>query len=121
MALALVGAALAVAVEGLAAMATQRRIVERQAAALVALDQVLEHVAALPWDEIDADRITRFELPESLLQSMPSARIVALVQPQAGPPSAKRVAVSLHWKTLTGEEASPELYAWCYQTAEGTP
>jgi hypothetical protein len=119
MALAVIGMAIVLAAEGLAMLGAQRRILERRAAALLELDQVLERVATTPWDQLNAEMIERLELSSALRSR---AKLIAEVSEEMGPPAAKRVSVALQWQSeVGGEETSPMLVAWRYQPREATP
>jgi hypothetical protein len=119
MALALIGMAIALAAEGMAMLGAQRRLLDRRAAALIELDQVLERVATTPWDQLNTEMIEGLELSSALRSR---AKLVAEVSEDMGPPAAKRVRVALQWQSETGgEETSPALVAWRYQPQEATP
>lgn len=119
MALAVIGMAIVLAAEGMAMLGAQRRIIERRTAALVELDQVLERVAATPWEQISEAMLEKLELSPPLRER---AKLIAEVAEEPGTPAAKRVTVALQWRSRSGsEETSPSLVAWRFRPSEDTP
>jgi hypothetical protein len=118
MALAVISLGIALTAEGLALLGMQRRRLEQHNAAILALDQVLERVAAAPWDQLTKDEIEGWDWSDQL---PPRATLTATVTEDAGPPAARQVTVALSYPTQAGVEETAPLVLWRYAPPGGAP
>jgi len=96
-------------------VALERRAAERREQAILEAGNLMEHLAARPFDEVTPRLASQCALPTSALAFLPGAELkvdVAESQPQAGR-SVKRIAIQLRWRDLGGELVSPvRLTSW---------
>jgi prepilin-type N-terminal cleavage/methylation domain-containing protein len=97
------------------AMAVQRRSLARRALAVQTVQNHLEHIDSLPWDEVSDETASAITLPEHLLTQLPGANIAADVTTEAGPVASKRVSIELSWTGHNGQPARPvRLMLWVF-------
>jgi hypothetical protein len=106
---------LAVCLRMLSATANQRRLIERRAIALQEATNLLERATAIPYEQLDAQRLAELKLPDEAKQLMPGAEETYTVDVEQQPVQAKRVAVELRWKGDGGRPEAPiRLVRWYY-------
>jgi hypothetical protein len=116
-ALLLLGIIMGLTVELLRAVNNGRQAAERRIWALTEAQNSLERVRGLPWESLDEEGLTRLKLDEATAARLPSGRLNVAVNEIEGPPAAKRVTVTLLWKTRGGTDELPvRLTTWIYQT-----
>jgi len=96
-------------------VALERRAAERREQAVVLVANLMERLAAHPYDEVTPDLAREYAAPARTAGSLPDAELkvdVAESQPGAGR-SAKRIAIQLRWRDHNGEWAAPvRLTSW---------
>jgi hypothetical protein len=113
--------AMAMTVKVLGYAGQQRRSVEQRQRALFEVANIMERIAADPFDEVTADRVRRLSISPAAAGSLPGAELTIEMKPEqpgagtgAGADrSTKRIAVRLRWKGRSGEwEAPVRLTTW---------
>jgi hypothetical protein len=96
-------------------VALERRGAERREQAVVAVANLMERLAAYPYDLVTPELARRYAGPAQTAASLPDAELkvdIAESQPGAGR-SAKRIAIQLRWRDHNGEWAAPvRLASW---------
>jgi hypothetical protein len=116
-ALLLLGIITGLTVELLRAANNGRQAAERRVWALTEAQNTLERVRGLSWESLDEQKLTSLKLDEATAARLPSGRLNVAVKEVEGPPAAKRVTVTLLWKTHGGTDESPvRLTTWIYRT-----
>jgi len=105
----------------LAVTAVQQRDFDRQQLATQTVANVMEDVAARPWDELASDEggdFTAMELPAAVTERLPDARLemaatdVGADEAEAALP-ARRIVIQLDWINSAGMRVEPvTLTAW---------
>jgi type II secretory pathway pseudopilin PulG len=95
-------------------MKRQTRLTEQQALALRTIDNSMEQLTALPWEEINDDAIAALQLPAAVQDRWPSAALTGKLTTSTDPVEAKRISLSL---TLAPDaRARPaSLTTWIYR------
>jgi hypothetical protein len=109
----------AVCLQMLSVTALARRAVERRAVALQEATNLLERVSTLPWSDITAERLSKFDVAPSVREILPgvAARLAVEATGDAGPP-AKQIRVEITWSNAAGDTDAPLcLCAWTYAPA----
>jgi len=103
-----------VAVSQLLAVAgRQRREAQWRRLATLEAANLLERVAARPWDELTTEGLASLTLSEQVTGRLPDPRLRIDTQPSPGPPESKRIRVRLDWINLAGDRGAPVvLVAW---------
>jgi len=113
-AMVLLATLLAVSLQLIAALAQQRRALDRRQQALREAANCMERIAARPWDELTPERLTATRLSPEAQQSLPGAALAIDVVPAADP-EGKRIVVSVAWQEGDAQpERSVRLVAWRY-------
>jgi hypothetical protein len=96
-------------------VALERRAAERREQAIVEVANLMERLAAHPYDEVTPDLAHDYAVPAKTAMSLPDAELkvdIAESQPGAGR-SARRIAIQLRWRDHSGEWAAPvRLTSW---------
>ena len=115
--------AMTVTVQLVGWVAAERRAALRRERALLEAGNLLERLAARPWEVLGTDPAhpPAVSLPESTRAVLPGASVAVEVHAVEGPVASKRVAVVIRWRDGTGTfEAPVRLVTWVYpQPAEG--
>lgn len=115
----LLAAALLITAQSVALIAGQRRALQRKSMAAIEAANVLEQVAALPWPEIDQEKLARLEPSVEARRLLPDVRLRVDVQPTEQDLAEKRVEVAIDWITPGGHRCQPaRLTAFVYQPTE---
>ena len=101
-----------VTVQLLGWIAAERRAAERRRLAVREVANLLEHLAARPWDKLSepvelkpTDNVTR--------DALPGAELSVVVDDKGAAENAKRVAVRLRWRNRAGDWDAPvRLTTW---------
>jgi len=113
---ALLGTLLAVCLQLVAAAAAYRRAADQREAALAALGNVMERLAARPWSELTASAVAKEKLPPAVTAQLPRAVLKIDVAPPAAEPKARQITATLRWEDAKGQLAAPlRLTTWRYQ------
>jgi prepilin-type N-terminal cleavage/methylation domain-containing protein len=112
-ALAILGMVIVVAAQLLAAAAVQRRGVERRSLALLEAANLMERIAAVPFDELDSTRVEQYALSARTQSCLPESQLSIHVQSkEEGEIRFKMVTVEIGWLS-SGQPARPvQLTAW---------
>ena len=98
------------------AMAVRRAIVERQKSAIQEASNLLEILAARPWEELTPHVADTQQLSERVMRTVPDARLEIEIGLPMGRPPAKRIAVEIHWPADQHAPAKPvRLVTWRYK------
>jgi Tfp pilus assembly protein PilE len=109
---------LAICLEILGAAAAGRRAAAGRQAAVLEAANVLERVAARPWDELEAEKAQLSPAARALL---PEAELKIVVAAAPDEPEAKLITVSLRWQGSNSLPVPPVcLSAWRYRGARPT-
>lgn len=108
----LVAGTAVVLVHLLALAGAGRRDAESRAHALLAASNLLEQMTARPWDEVQPYEAAGDDLPPSLREALPAARITVAVQPWPSPAPAKQLTVEVRWGP---DPHALRLTTWTYQ------
>ncbi|MGO9465363.1 MAG: hypothetical protein ACLQIB_08380 [Isosphaeraceae bacterium] len=96
-------------------VALERRAAERREQAVVEVANLMERLAAHPYDEVTPELAREYAAPARTARSLPEADLkvdITKSQPGAGR-SAKRIAIQLRWRDRGGEWAAPvRLTSW---------
>lgn len=117
----LLSALIVSAIPALSWAAKQRREVERRQAGLEFLENQLERLTALSFDELTPERAGAVKIPEAFRDRWPEATLSARVidEPEE---RAKRINLELRWQEQRGGPTVPiRLTAWIYPHTEQTP
>jgi len=115
-AVAMLTALLAVAMQVCTATAAQRRQTQQQLVAVEETANVMERVAALPWDDLTPEGVGKIELSTVAEEALPEAALTIDLAEAKGKPAGRRVAVTLEWAPrAAGPPSQTQLVAWRYQ------
>lgn len=117
MAILLVLVAMTLLVRGLALAGAERRVADRRLWAVEAASNVLERIAAEPFEGLTADAARALAAGAQADRVLPGAEWEVAVDADRGAPvPAKRVALKLRWKDRSGGFVAPvRLTAWVYR------
>ena len=100
-------------------VAQQRRVGQQEAAAAFEAGNLMEDLAARPWDEVTPQLAASLSLSESCRRILPEGKLQ--VEVVAEDPGAKRIAVRIDWRTASGGRSAPvALTSWRFRE-EGRP
>lgn len=87
----------------------------------LALDEaanLMERIAALPADEITAERVAEFQLSESVTKALRDARLTIDVHDEPGDLPTRRVSLAIRWRNRGGQDDAPvRLTTWMFSTS----
>ncbi|MSR57204.1 MAG: prepilin-type N-terminal cleavage/methylation domain-containing protein [Planctomycetaceae bacterium] len=117
----LLAVVMATAIPTVAWIVRQRQASARQQAAVLGVGNLMERLAAIPWDEISPQRAGQFTLPKSLARQLPDSSLKITVFTDPDEPQAKRLSIVLTWgESSAGTQSAPvRLTAWVYKPAGG--
>ena len=107
MAMLVVSAAMAGLAQLVSLSAQQRRGGEARRLALVELANQAERVAALPWDDAAADKLTGWEPSSEFAAAATSPVCRVKVADEAGPPASRRIELAVSWTPAGGPAVEP--------------
>lgn len=115
---ALLAAAIPLTVVTLGAVAQQRRGIELRQRAIEIADNLLERLAAEPWEGLSPDRLAEFARAASAEQALPGGELkLALVEPPAEP-AAKRIDLEVSWRASAAQVRNRvQLSGWVFREA----
>jgi hypothetical protein len=112
---ALLGVVLTTAIPTLRWILHQRRFIQQREAAVLEVDNLLERLTSVGWNDLTTDRAAQFQLAPTVAAQLPGSRLEIKVDTDADDPRAKRVHVELTWETTRGQPAPPvRLTTWVY-------
>ncbi len=118
-------ALLAVSMQFLHATAIYRRATRQREVAIQEVANLMERLAAVPWQELTPEKVRQVELSEPARHELPGAKLTIEVGPSPDDPSAdkssaKRIAVALAWEDQSRRLGRPiRLSAWRYRSEGG--
>jgi type II secretory pathway pseudopilin PulG len=111
---ALLATILSVTAQSIVQLKRHRRSMDKRAVAVSILENSLEAVTAQSWERIDDQAVAAIQLPASVVQRWPSAKIMGAVSIVSKPVTGKRVTL-----TVTLDAASAErplsLTTWVFR------
>jgi len=107
----------------MATLSAQRQASERHALALQTADNLLEELSSQSWHDLTPEAAADWATGAALkLERLPGAKLTAEVVDETEPVVAKRLSVSLAWKTPAGRPGAPiRLTAWVFPRAQAEP
>jgi Tfp pilus assembly protein PilE len=112
---ALVMILVALGAQMLQASARQRLAMRHRQAAMEEAANVLERVAARPWPQLTPAALGRERLSEDTREALSGGSLSIELAPEAGPPAARQVLVTVTWREPPAEEPlTVRLAAWRY-------
>ncbi len=110
---------MSVALKVLGVAAHERVAVERRQRAVLEVANVMERLAADPFDEVTPERAQRMTLSDAARHGLPGCELKVDLSPSetaAKGGAAKRITVQLRWRDRSGEWAGPvRLTSWIYR------
>lgn len=91
------------------------RTAEQHATALRIVENCLDEIANLPWDEINDERIASMTFSKGVRERWPQAELSGNVDSSSDPVEAKRVSLSLAMNP-DSRAPSAKLTTWVYRT-----
>jgi Tfp pilus assembly protein PilV len=111
----LLAAAMTLTVQVLGWVAAERRAADRRQCAVQEVGNLMEHLAARPWDRLSPEAIRDVAMGEAARRRLPGAELSVSVDESRGP-DAKRIALRLRWRNRAGTwEAPVRLAAWVFR------
>ena len=115
----LIAAAMAATLQVVGFVALERRSVERRERAVLEASNLLERVAARPWDELSTEALGSIRMAEASAAFMPGSTLELKVVPHDDAPARKRITVEIRWLDRSGRPEAPvRLVAWAYRRGE---
>ena len=94
----------------------QRRQIFEQFTANQEAESLMERAQALTWDGMTKQAAAGLHLSPQAQKTLPEGRVEVNIEDVSGAPPARRVAVIVHWRPLSGEpEREARLVAWRYK------
>ncbi len=99
--------------QAMAQVVKQRRAVQRRLLATDVVANHMERAAALPWEELTAERMEAWRLASDVTDRLPDSKLTFHVDATGENPTAKRVIVELQWSNSAGDMVEPaRLVTW---------
>lgn len=112
----LLGTLLAVCVQMLSAVASQRRAAERRQCAMQELGNVMERIAVRPWSKLSTATLVGEKPAAAVAALLPEADLKIEVVAMPNEPEAKRITAILCWQEGEGRPvARAALSTWRYK------
>lgn len=120
---ALLGVVLSTAIPALRWIVRQRKFSEERQAALLEVENLMERVTTLDWNELTTERAEDFHLSAPLAERLSEPRLAITVDADPDAAAAKIVRINLTWEHAPQRPAPPvRLAAWVYRNnAPGRP
>jgi len=111
----LIGTMLTLCLQVLTATVAARRRAEIRLIALQQSANVMERLAAVPWEDLSEENIAKLQLDKQVHRLLPEAQLdIEMTVPPDEPP-AKRITVSIGWSDRAGQPVRPvRVVAWRY-------
>ena len=91
----------------------ERRQTERRQIAIVEVENLMERVVALPYDQVQKSIVDKFALSESAVRQLPDARLQIKISEATDVKQMKKIQIQLGWKNQQGIRAMPvSLTSW---------
>lgn len=113
----MLSALLAIAAQVFAATAVQRRAAHQRLLAGEEASNVMEQVAAIPWEDLTSTGVAEIQLSPAAHAALPDATLrIEITDTKVGEPPGRRIAVTVRWKPrAAGPPLQTQLVAWRYQ------
>jgi hypothetical protein len=106
----------ALCVRYFAASATQRRALDQRQAALCQAGNVMERIAAIKWEDLSLERLSKISLSPEIKSALPDGELKIDLGDEDAKPAAKRISVTIRWQDNEGRWTRPvRLVAWRYR------
>lgn len=116
----LIAAALAIVVQTVGWLAAQRRGAERRQRATQEAANLMERLAARPWDELTPELARSLTLSPATAATLRDGALDVAIAPGRGEPASKSVAITIRWGDRSGTSAAPvRLVAWVHRRTPG--
>ena len=100
----------------------QIRLSEHRRIATQEAGNLMEQVAAIPWDKLTPETSAQWQLADDLLKALPGAKLTAAVTEQGDAIPAKRIELVVSWNGEPGAIANQvRLVTWRFHRTEVTP
>ncbi len=91
----------------------QRRQTEHRQIAIVEVENMMERVVALPFNEINQPKVQKFVLSESAMRQLIDAKLDIKISDPGGLLHTKKIQIQLDWKNHQGISMAPvRLTSW---------
>ncbi|WP_145223647.1 type II secretion system protein [Gimesia algae] len=91
----------------------ERRETERRQIAIVEVENLMERVVSLPFDEVQQSTVDKFALSETAIRQLPDASLQITVRDAADVKQMKKIRIQLGWKNQQEIKAMPvRLTSW---------
>lgn len=118
----LLGVLMVVTVPALRWIALERRADQRHRQALAEASNIMERLAAEPWERITNEDLQNSQLAAPIRRQLPEAQLRVALHESADAPTAKQIALELSWNDHTGKQVAPvRLSVWIYRQNEAKP
>jgi type II secretory pathway component PulJ len=108
--------AMTLTVQLLDVVAAGRRAAERRLCAVQEVANLMERVAARPWEEVTPESLKEVSLSSRTLQALPGAELTATVDDASATRGEKEIGLRLRWRDRAGTWTAPvRLTAWIYR------
>ncbi len=115
-AVALLAAMTAAAMQMLRVTAAQRRATSARQAAVLEAANLMERLAARSWDELTEEGVQDVELSPEARRRLPAGELEIDITSPTDQPDARRIALRLRWQGDSGQLLRPvRLLAWRYR------
>ena len=112
----LIAIAMAATLQVVGWVALDRRAVERRERAVLEASNIMERIAARPWEELSTEALQSIKLSESSAAFLPGSTLELKVIAQEDVPVRKKITVEIRWRDRSGRDEAPvRLVAWTYR------
>ena len=116
----MLAAAMAATLQVIGWVAFEARAVARRERAVREAVNLLERVAARPWDDLTTDALARLKISEATAAALPGSNLAIRVATVEAEPARKVITVEIRWNDRTGRPEAPvRLVAWSHQVSGG--
>lgn len=117
---ALLAVAMTATVQVVGWVALERRSVDRRERALGEARNLLERLAARPWDDLTPEAAARVRPSDASAHFLGKPTLTVTITPADDAPARKKLAVELRWPDRSGRPEAPvRLIAWVYRREGG--
>ena len=110
---------MAITVQMLGWVASERRATERRQWAIQEAANVMEQLAAQSWEKLTSDHVAAIELSAQARQVLPDAELQVTVVVEPEQPGTKRLSVTVRWQPRPEQPAAQaRLTSWVYRREE---
>jgi prepilin-type N-terminal cleavage/methylation domain-containing protein len=122
MAALMLGIAMTVTVQLAGWVAAERRSAGRRGRAVQEAANVMERLAALPWDRLTPETAADASLSPAARQALPGGELKADVAAHDEDGGSRRIRVQVRWRDRSGKfEAPVRLTSWVYHRGRARP